>query len=313
MLQEIADNLPADIKYNIAAYALPIKFAIKRNMIWVFTILEQEDYTKNKAKIAWKSAVKYGRIQILKLLMQKKIRYPGQLSVIAAKYPRLDILKFCYSLKPNHEIMIHDDEIDASIKQDNLENFEYLIQLPSFRALVDDKEIINLIIFYRSCRILKWILDNLSKLFTSPYLYRQINVDSNNLISEITNGQLNVFIYSVKSKLILADISFGDCDHAIACIINKIYIHSDCMEAAVSRGNLLVVQLLEHYMKINPKEYLIHAATYGHMNILKHYQKDVSLSLVQDALCNGKMKIARWIKSLFPITESEAVEFCDET
>ena len=45
MLQEIALRLPADLKYNIAAYSLPIKFAIKHNMVWVFTILEQEDYT----------------------------------------------------------------------------------------------------------------------------------------------------------------------------------------------------------------------------------------------------------------------------
>ena len=72
MLQEIASHLPADLKYNIAAYSLPIKFAIKHNMVWVFTILEQEDYTKSKAKIAWQTAVKYGRIHILHLLASKK-------------------------------------------------------------------------------------------------------------------------------------------------------------------------------------------------------------------------------------------------
>jgi hypothetical protein len=72
MLQEIAARLPSDLQYNIAAYALPIKFAIKHNMIWVFTILEQEDYTKSKAKKAWRTAIKYGRIHILHLLASKK-------------------------------------------------------------------------------------------------------------------------------------------------------------------------------------------------------------------------------------------------
>lgn len=207
MLQEIASHLPADLKYNIAAYSLPIKFAIKHNMVWVFTILEQEDYTKSKAKIAWQTAVKYGRIHILHLLASKKIRYPGQLSVIAARYQRLEILKFCYNLKEDKKI--HDDEVEISVKHDNDKNFEYIIQLPSYRSLLDDKEIINLIYLYKSSKILDWVITNFEKMFTSQYFCRTVPLFYNHICIALNESDKNGFLYTVKLELIQADIQFG--------------------------------------------------------------------------------------------------------
>lgn len=219
MLQEIAARLPSDLQYNIAAYALPIKFAIKHNMVWVFTILEQEDYTKSKAKKAWRTAIKYGRIHILHLLASKKIRYHEQLSALAARYPRLEILKFCYNLKKYKKI--HDDEIQSAVRHDNDKNFEYIIQLPSHRSIFDDKDIIDLIRLFESSKILEWVITNFEKMFTSRFvcndmsmlhdmpLLHDITTIHNNLCTALNKLDKDKILNSVKLELIQCSIKFG--------------------------------------------------------------------------------------------------------
>ena len=282
-MSELLKTLPKELQYYIFAKVIPLDFAAKKNMVFVFKSIDNT-ISKKQSKRAWYGAIKYGRRQILKILVEKKIKPPGEISNYAAKFSNMDILYYVMSnvgriKKYNHRII---NEIQHCIKYDRLDNFIFLISL-TYKSYtpnkLEDLNLINLISSHKSCKILKWIISNIDYIFE-------------------VNDTRKIYMKWIKEILMNETVRLGDREDIMYFLSNEI-INPYAIEIAASRGMLDIV--IELFPYRNDNHFLINATIGGHLYILIYFKELIKCStLIFPSVLLQHIPIVEWLFITFP-------------
>jgi hypothetical protein len=282
-MDKLLSTLPIEIKYSILSLIIPLDFAAKKNIIAVFKSLDAK-ISHKQSKRAWYGAVKYSRRQILKILIDKKIKPPGDITTFAAKFPDVGILhyvmKYVNETQPCNNRMIK--ELSHSIIYDRVDNFIYLINITIHTHIPnkwEDLNLITLISAHISKKILKWVIHNFEYVF---------NADG--IRSNYINWLREILMNEVVRIGDLADIFY---------FIDKKIIHPYAIELAASRGFLDFIIVMMPYRRNN--HFLIDATIAGHIHILMHFRELVVFSLlIFPAVMLQHLHIIKWLFEEFP-------------